>query len=152
MIVGPAEEQRAPGFLSPAAQIEQRFSPMVADAGFRTSLEDHLRQSRALDATAAGGGLSGGLLFGPGTRAHRVHRPVVGKRARGTGAGRALVDDAIRRWVRGPATAETVAFGADHPRPRAEPAPPASASASSGETAAPGPEGGSRQAVCRRID
>ncbi|WP_253913738.1 GNAT family N-acetyltransferase [Streptomyces mayonensis] len=115
MTVGLAGEQHAPGLLSPAAQVEQWSGPTVADAGFRTALEDRLRRSRALAATAAGGELSGGLLFGPGTRAYRVPGPVVGERARGTGVGHALVDDANRRWVRGPATGEAVTFGAGHP-------------------------------------
>ncbi|MFG2160559.1 GNAT family N-acetyltransferase [Streptomyces olivaceus] len=153
MTVRLAEEQDVPGFLSLAAQVEHWFGPMVEDAGFHAALADHLRRSQALVAVAAGGDLAGGLLFGTGTRTHHVHWLVVGEQSRGTGVGRALMDDAIRRWVRGPAAVEVVTFGADHPG--------ASASGArafyerlgfvAGEAADPGPEGGSRQVFRRTI-
>ena len=83
---------------------------------------------------------------------HKVHWLVVTERARGGGVGRALLADALARFVRPAAAIEVVTFGPDHP-----------GAASSGarafyerldftpaEPTDPGPEGGSRQ-VYRRV-
>ncbi|MET8625532.1 GNAT family N-acetyltransferase [Kitasatospora sp. NPDC004669] len=134
------------GFLALAAEVEHWFGPMVAEPGF------HRAVGRSLDRGLAtvvedGRGVLGGLLFGNRPPLHHLHWLVVAEHARGTGVGRALVEDALRRHVRAPATVEVVTFGADHP-----------GAVTSGarvfyerlgftpaEPAAPGPEGGSRQ-------
>ncbi|MFV2175268.1 GNAT family N-acetyltransferase [Actinomadura sp. LOL_016] len=84
---------------------------------------------------------------------HHVHWLVVSERARGQGIGRALIADAMRRFVQGPATIEVVTFGADHPgatesgarifyeRSGFTPA----------QAADPGPEGGSRQVYRKTV-
>lgn len=166
MLVRLAQERDFPGFLRLAAQVEDWFGPMVEDAGFHEAVHEHIRRRAALVAVPsdpgpegpdpdpdpeAGTPLLGGLLFGPDTGptapVHHVHWLVVSQQARTGGVGRALMRDAMRRWVRGPADVEVVTFGADHPG--------ASASGARvfyerlgftpAETVAPGPEGGSRQ-------
>lgn len=146
MTVRLARPDDLPGFLALAAEVEHWFGPMVAEPGF------HRAVGRSVDrglATVAedGRGVLGGLLFGDRPPLHHLHWLVVAEHARGTGVGRALVEDALRRHVRAPATVEVVTFGPDHP-----------GAVTSGarvfyerlgftpaEPAAPGPEGGSRQ-------
>ncbi|MGW2249652.1 GNAT family N-acetyltransferase [Kitasatospora sp. NPDC001660] len=136
------------GFLVLAAGVEHWFGPMVDDPGFHRAVVKHIDRGLATVVDGADGGLSGGLLFGGEPPVHHLHWLVVAEAARGTGVGRALVEDALRRHVRGrPATVEVVTFGADHPGAVASGArvfyerlgfTPA-------EAADPGPEGGSRQ-------
>lgn len=128
MIVRLAGNEDVPGFLDLAGQVEQWFGPMVGEPGFRTALAKHIRRGTALVA-------------------YHVRWLAVSGHTRGEGIGRALVADAIRRFVTGRGTVEVVTFGADHPG--------ASASGarafyerlgfSPSEPVAPGPEGGSRQ-------
>ncbi|MFE5255996.1 GNAT family N-acetyltransferase [Streptomyces coelicoflavus] len=169
MMVRLAEERDFPGFLGLAGQVEHWFGPMVEEAGFHDAVREHIRRGAALVAVApdpdtgagagpgadsgadAGAELLGGLLFGTDAEAdapvHHVHWLVVSRQARAGGVGRALMRDAMRRWVREPADVEVVTFGADHPGATESGArvfyerlgfTPA-------ETVAPGPEGGSRQ-------
>ncbi|WP_316520620.1 GNAT family N-acetyltransferase [Kitasatospora brasiliensis] len=143
-----------PGFLALAAEVEHWFGPMVAEPGFHRAVLDSAEQGLATVAEDGEGPL-GGLLFGVGGEGpHHLHWLVVAGRARGTGVGRALVEDALRRHVRGPATVEVVTFGPDHPGAVASGArvfyerlgfTPA-------EAADPGPEGGSRQVYRLRVD
>lgn len=107
----------------------------------------------ALVAVSSESGLLGGLLFGAEAPTYHVHWLVVAEKARGKGVGRALMMDAIRRFVRGPGSIEVVTFGADHPGAVASGArvfyerlgfTPA-------EAAEPGPEGGSRQIYRRAV-
>jgi GNAT superfamily N-acetyltransferase len=94
----------------------------------------------------------GGLLFTAKPPAYHVRWLVVAEHVRGKGVGRALLADAIRRFVTDHGMVEVVTFGADHPG--------ASASGARAfyerlgftpaEPAAPGPDGGSRQ-VYRKI-
>ncbi|MFF4468218.1 GNAT family N-acetyltransferase [Streptomyces sp. NPDC001599] len=172
MMVRLAEERDFPGFLGLAGQVEHWFGPMVEDAGFHDAVREHIRRGAALVAVApypdtdaspgtgrgaspaAGTGteLLGGLLFGTDADAdrpvvHHVHWLVVSRQARAGGVGRALMRDAMRRWVREPADIEVVTFGADHPG-----ATESGARAfyerlgfTPAEAVAPGPEGGSRQ-------
>ncbi|KPC85807.1 acetyltransferase [Streptomyces sp. NRRL WC-3753] len=156
-----AEERDFPGFLRLAGQVEHWFGPMVEEAGFHDAVREHIRRGAALVAVApapdtgaspgAGAELLGGLLFGTDTEAdapvHHVHWLVVSRQARAGGVGRALMRDAMRRWVREPADVEVVTFGADHPG-----ATESGARAfyerlgfTPAEVVAPGPEGGSRQ-------
>ena len=97
-------------------------------------------------------GLLGGLLFSARPPAYHVRWLVVSGPARRQGAGRALMAEAMRRFVSGPGTVEVVTFGGGHPGAAASGArvfyerlgfTPA-------EAVAPGPEGGSRQ-VYRKI-
>ncbi|NHI09931.1 acetyltransferase [Streptomyces sp. KO7888] len=161
MMVRLAEERDFPGFLGLAGQVEHWFGPMVEEAGFHDAVREHIRRGAALVAvapdtdvgpgTGAGAKLLGGLLFGTDTETdppvHHVHWLVVSRQARAGGVGRALMRDAMRRWVREPADVEVVTFGADHPGATESGArvfyerlgfTPA-------EVVAPGPEGGSRQ-------
>jgi ribosomal protein S18 acetylase RimI-like enzyme len=147
MIVRLAGEQDFPGLLGLAAQVEHWFGPMVEDPGFHDAVRKHIRRSTALVAVSAGQDLVGGLLFGAKAPTYHVHWLVVSAQTRGKGVGRALMADAMRRFVRGPGSVEVVTFGADHPGALAGGArvfyerlgfAPA-------EAVDPGPEGGSRQ-------
>ncbi|MFF7094240.1 GNAT family N-acetyltransferase [Streptomyces rubradiris] len=154
MIIRTAREQDLPGFLGLAAQVEHWFGPMVADPGFTRAVRQSIGAGTALVASEeSSSGLLGAVLFGAAPPVHHVHWLVVSDGARGRGVGSALLSDAFRRWVRGPATVEVVTFGADHPGAVASGArvfyerlgfTPA-------EPAAPGPEGGSRQVYRRHV-
>ncbi|MET9296396.1 GNAT family N-acetyltransferase [Streptomyces sp. NPDC003077] len=153
MIIRLAQQQDFPGFLSLAAEVEHWFGPMVDEPGFHDALHEHLARSTALLAVSPDRDILGGLLFGAEPPTYHVHWLVVSERARGRGVGRALLDDATRRFVRGPGTLEVVTFGADHP-----------GAVTSGarvfyerlgfapaEATDPGPEGGSRQIYRRPV-
>jgi GNAT superfamily N-acetyltransferase len=153
MIVRLAEERDFPGFVGLAARVEHWFGPMAGDAGFQDAVRRHIRRSAALVAVSPGPDLLGGLLFSAKAPAYHLQWLVVSEQARGKGVGRALVEDAMGRWVRGPGSIEVVTFGADHP-----------GAALSGarvfyerlgftaaEGADPGPEGGSRQVFRRAV-
>ncbi|GAA4513248.1 GNAT family N-acetyltransferase [Actinoallomurus oryzae] len=154
MIVRPALEQDAPGFVELAAQVEHWFGPMVNEPGFRAAVHRHIRRATALVAVSSTrADLLGGLLMGAKPPTHHVHWLVVSEHARGQGVGRALMADALRRFVHSPATVEVVTFGPDHPGAVASGArafyerlgfTPA-------EPADPGPEGGSRQVYRRAV-
>ncbi|MER6328851.1 GNAT family N-acetyltransferase [Streptomyces sp. NPDC014983] len=151
-VIRPARKPDLPGFLALAAEVEHWFGPMVADPGFASAVERGIARSTALVAESASGNLLGALLFGGNAPLHKVHWLVVTERSRGRGVGRALLTEALHRFVRPPATVEVVTFGPDHPG--------ALTSGARGfyerldftpaEPAAPGPEGGSRQ-VYRRV-
>jgi GNAT superfamily N-acetyltransferase len=153
VIVRSAREEDVPGFLELAAQVEHWFGPMVGDPAFGLVLARKIRQGTALTATSGEEtGLLGGLLFTAKPPTYHVRWLVVSARVRGKGIGRALMADAMRRFVAGPGTIEVVTFGPDHPGATASGARvfyerlgfiPA-------EAAALGPEGGSRQ-VYRKI-
>ncbi|MFE4977433.1 GNAT family N-acetyltransferase [Kitasatospora sp. NPDC056651] len=156
MTVRLARPDDLPGFLALAAEVEHWFGPMVAEPGFHRAVRDGVDQGLAT-VVEDGEGLLGALLFGVGVGGegpHHLHWLVVAGRARGTGVGRELVGDVLRRHVRGPATVEVVTFGADHPGAVASGArvfyerlgfTPA-------EAADPGPEGGSRQVYRLTVD
>ncbi|MBH5338111.1 GNAT family N-acetyltransferase [Streptomyces pactum] len=154
MIVRLAEERDFPGFLQLAAQVEHWFGPMVEDPGFHDAVHGHIRRPAALVATSSGPDLLGGLLFGGRAPVHHLHWLVVSRQARRQGVGRALLDDAVRRWVRGPAGIEVVTFGADHPGATASGARDfyLGLGFTPAEAADPGPEGGSRQVFRRTVD
>ncbi|MFI9505279.1 GNAT family N-acetyltransferase [Nocardia sp. NPDC052566] len=153
MMVRLAREEDFPAFLGLATQVEQWFGPMVEEPGFHSAVERHIRRSAALVAVSSESDVLGALLFGGKAPAYHVHWLVVAKRERGKGVGRALMADAVGRFVRGPGSIEVVTFGADHPGATASGArafyerlgfTPA-------EAAAAGPEGGSRQVFRRAI-
>jgi len=153
VIVRLAREQDTPGFIGLAGQVEHWFGPMVGEPAFLTAVAKHIRRGTALVATTAEEtDTLGGLLFSAKPPAYHVRWLVVSEHARGTGIGRALMADAMRRFVTDQGIVEVVTFGADHPG--------ASASGARAfyqrlgftpaESAAPGPEGGSRQ-IYRKI-
>jgi ribosomal protein S18 acetylase RimI-like enzyme len=151
MMIRPAAEQDAPGFIALARQVEHWFGPMADEPGFRAALERHIRRATAL-AAAEGAGLPGGLLFSASPPAYHLRWLVVSEHARGQGIGRALVAEAMRRFVTGPGIVDVVTFGADHPGAAASGARVfyERLGFTPGEPAPPGPEGGSRQ-VYRKI-
>ncbi|WP_186768078.1 GNAT family N-acetyltransferase [Streptomyces qinzhouensis] len=153
MIVRLAEEGDFPGFLDLAAQVEHWFGPMVEEPGFHDAVNEHIRRSTALVAVSTGPGLLGGLLFGAKAPVFHVDWLVVSEEGRGQGVGRALMDEASRRFVRGPGTIEVVTFGADHPGALSSGARVfyESLGFTPAEAAEPGPEGGSRQIYRRPV-
>ena len=154
MIVRLADKRDARSLIELARQVEDWFGPMAGDQGFRASLDRHIGRGTALVAVDAGqAGLLGGLLFSAKPPAYHVRWLVVAERARRQGAGRALMAEAMRRFVSGPGVVEVVTFGAGHPGVAASGArvfyerlgfAPA-------EAAAPSPEGGSRQVYRKAI-
>ena len=154
MIVRLASDQDVPGLLELAGQVEPWFGPMAGDPGFGAALGRHIGRGTALVAVAAGQpGVLGGLLFSARPPAYHVRWLVVAGPARGRGVGRALMAEAMRRYVSGPGVVEVVTFGAGHPGATASGArvfyerlgfTPA-------EAAAPGPEGGSRQVYRKTV-
>lgn len=148
MIIRAAREADTRGFVELARQVEHWFGPMAAEPGFHAALTRHIGRGTALAATTdTGEELLGGLLLTARPPACHVRWLVIAEHARGTGIGRALLDDAMRRLVTTPRTVEVVTFGADHPGAAASGArifyerlgfAPA-------EAAPRGPEGGSRQ-------
>jgi GNAT superfamily N-acetyltransferase len=153
MIVRLAREDDLAGFLELAGQVELWFGATAEDAEFRAAVLRHIGRGTALVARSAGAEVLGGILFGSNPPVYRVRWLVVAEQARGHGIGRALIADAVRRYVPAPGTLEVVTFGLDHPgavvggarafyeklgfRPA--------------EEVAPGPEGGSRQVYRRRV-
>ncbi|MEW2219447.1 GNAT family N-acetyltransferase [Streptomyces sp. NPDC006990] len=153
MSVRPARKTDLPGLLRLAAEVEHWFGPMVQEPGFHRALEEHIHRSTALLAVSAQADVLGGLLFAPAHPKYHVDWLVVAEAARGTGVGRELMAEAVRRFVRGPGSIDVVTFGADHPGAVAGGArvfyerlgfAPA-------EMAEPGPEGGSRQVFRRTV-
>ncbi|MEU0505653.1 GNAT family N-acetyltransferase [Nocardia sp. NPDC005998] len=100
---------------------------------------------------SSGSNVVGGLLFG--TRrapTYHVRWLVVSEQARGRGVGRALLTEALRRFVQPPATIEVITFGLGHPAPAAR-AFYDTLGFTPAEVVAPGPEGGPRQAFRRAV-
>jgi len=156
VMIRPGREEDTPALIALAAQAERWFGPTTGEPGFLAALARHISRGTALVATTGAGtgdGLLGGLLFSPKPPAYHVRWLVVAEHARRTGTGRALLADATHRFVTTPGTLEVVTFGADHPG--------ASASGARAfyerlgftpaEAAAPGPEGGSRQAYRKPV-
>ena len=154
MIVRLADEQDAPGLVELARQVEEWFGPMAGDPGFHVVLGRHIGRGTALVAVDPGlAGMLGGLLFSARPPAYHVRWLVVSGPARRQGVGRALMAEAMRRFVSDPGVVEVVTFGAGHPGAAASGArafyerlgfTPA-------EAAAPGPEGGSRQVYRKTV-
>ena len=156
MIVRLADEQDAPGLVEPARQVEEWFGPMAGDPGFCVVLGRHVGRGTALVAVDPGqAGLLGGLLFSARPPAYHVCWLVVSGPARRQGAGRALMAEAMRRFVSGPGVVEVVTFGGGHPgaaasgrgsfisgldSPRPGPQRPAPKAAPARSTARPSPD------------
>jgi GNAT superfamily N-acetyltransferase len=105
-------------FLRLAAEVEDWFGPMVDDPGFHGAVQRALGAGRTsgLVATALGDDIVGGLIFRHHERpSYEVSWIVVTERCRARGVGRALLGEALRRWVRLPAELTVVTFGPDHP-------------------------------------
>jgi ribosomal protein S18 acetylase RimI-like enzyme len=122
---------------------------MVEDEGFRSAVTRNIGRGTALVADVPQRlGLLGGLLFGGTPPIYHIRWLVVAEQTRGQGVGRALVAEALARFVRQPrAVVEVVTFARGHPA--------ASISGARSfyerlgfiatEPADAGPEGGSRQ-------
>jgi ribosomal protein S18 acetylase RimI-like enzyme len=112
-----ARAEDLPGFLRLAGEVEQWFGPMVDDDGFRMAVVRHIGKGTALVIDAhQGSGLLGGLLFSGTSSISHIRWLVVAERTRRQGVGRALVADAIARFVQHPrAVVEVVTFAQDHP-------------------------------------
>ncbi|MET0136186.1 MAG: GNAT family N-acetyltransferase [Kibdelosporangium sp.] len=150
MIIRPARQPDVAGILLLAAEVEHWFGSMVDEPGFHLAVDEHIRRRTALVAVN-GPEVLGALMFDATGPTYHVDWLVIAEQARGTGLGRALMTDAIHRFVHSPATIEVITFGADHPgavesgarvfyeRLGFIPGPPTD----------PGPEGGSRQIYTR---
>ncbi|WP_433754815.1 GNAT family N-acetyltransferase [Nocardia sp. CA-135398] len=151
MLVGLARQQDIPAFLSLAAQVEPWFGPMADAPDFRAALQNNIRRGTALTASS-GPDILGGLLFGI-RRApiYHIRWLVVAEHTRGHGVGRALITDALHRFVQAPATIEVVTFGLGHPAATRARAFYESLGFIPAEMVAPGPEGGPRQTFRRTI-
>lgn len=111
-----------PEFLKLAAEVEHWFGPMVDEPGFHAAVLSRVDKSRALVADGEDG-LHGGLLFGGRFPDFHIGWLVVATAARGTGVGRSLVAEAMRRFTAPPdsadvqaaVTVDVVTFGVDHP-------------------------------------
>jgi GNAT superfamily N-acetyltransferase len=154
MIIRVAREEDAPGFNDLAGEVEHWFGAMVGEPGFNSVLSRKIHLGTALAAASDDeASLLGGLLFTAKPPAYHVRWLVVSAQVRGNGIGRALMADAVRRFVTAPGIIEVVTFGADHPG--------AAASGARlfyerlgfvpGEAAPPGPEGGSRQVYRKTV-
>lgn len=120
-----ATPEDLPGFLHLAAEVEHWFGPMVDQPGFHTAVRACVDRSQALVA-ADGDGVRGGLLFGGRFPDFHIGWLVVSETTRGSGVGRELVAEALRRFTAVPdsvdpgttITVDVVTFGADHPAAR----------------------------------
>ncbi|MFE7745511.1 GNAT family N-acetyltransferase [Nocardia sp. NPDC057455] len=153
MIVRLAREDDLAGFLELAGQVEHWFGAGADDAEFRAAVLRHIERGTALVARSAGAEVLGGILFGSNPPVYRVGWLVVAEQARGHGIGRALIADAVRRYVPTPGTLEAETFGPDHPGAVASGARAfyEKLGLHPAEEAASGPEGGSRQVYRRRV-
>jgi GNAT superfamily N-acetyltransferase len=151
VIVRLADEQDVPGFLHLARQVEHWFGPMVDDPGFCAAVGRHIRRAMALVAVGGGADLLGGVLFGAKPPVYQVHWLVVSGRVRRQGVGRALMAEAMRRFVTGPGVVEVVTFGADHPGAATAGARVFYERLGFTPAAGPGPEGGSRQVFRKTV-
>ena len=136
------------GWLHLAREVEVLFGPMVGRPEFNQALQRNLARATALcirDANGPPGSpLLGGLLFSSQHPHYVISWLVVTSKVRSQGNGKALVEEAIRRFVSYPCTLELETFGPDHPGARSR-----SFFERLGfhavEDCPPGPDGGSRQ-------
>ncbi|MBB4966139.1 GNAT family N-acetyltransferase [Saccharothrix violaceirubra] len=140
-------------FLGLAGHVEQWFGPMVDQPGFRDALRRNIDRGTAMCVRPQDGGdLRGGILFTIRPPVCRIGWLVVAPPDRGTGVGRALVTEVVRR-LDGSGMVEVITFGEDHPAAR-----PSGARTfylrlgfAAQEPADPGPDGTSRQWFRRRV-
>lgn len=98
-----------------AAQVEYLFGPMVEDPAFHAAVRNNIENEVGLVATVDDE-LAGGLLFTKiDRRLFEIGWLAVDEKYRSRRVGRALLIDAMARWVHPPADIEVVAFGPDHP-------------------------------------
>lgn len=150
MRVEAATDAHVDGFLALAAEVEEWFGPMVEEPGFHDALRRHLARRSALVALHDDRPV-GGLLFSHHRApAYEVTWLVVTGARRSEGVGRALLAEAVHRWVQPPGVVGVVTFGADHPGARSRTfyerlgfRPVA--------VVGPGPEGGSRERFEMRL-
>ncbi|WP_307036971.1 GNAT family N-acetyltransferase [Streptomyces canus] len=76
--------------------------PSRPRAGRKRTRQDHAFRQRALVAVSSGFDVLGGLLLSAKAPVYRAHWLVVSEKERGKGAGRALMTEAIRKFVQGP--------------------------------------------------
>jgi ribosomal protein S18 acetylase RimI-like enzyme len=137
-----------------AGEVEHWFGAMIDDPGFRAVIDRHIRWATALVAAAPGEtDLVGGLLFSAQPPTCHVQWLVVFEHAGRRDIGRALMTEVTLRFPRGQAIVEVVTFGADRPGAAASGARAfyERLGFTAAGAAAPGPEGGSRQAYRKTI-
>lgn len=146
-----AHDEDFDGILQLAAQTEDLFGPAVDNPVFHETIRRNIESGFGLVALIDGH-VAGGLLFTKaGTHLFEIGWLVIDQAYRGQQIGRALLVDALVRWVHPPADVEVVAFGPDHPGAAA-----VSFYEKLGfefvEPEADGPEGGSRDRLRLSLD
>jgi GNAT superfamily N-acetyltransferase len=98
-------------FLALAAEVEDWFGPMVADAGFHRAIRKAIDRGSALVAFDAAERVVAGLLFSnQKAPEYDIRWLVVSASRRSEGIGEALIGQALLRWVRPPAVVSVVTF------------------------------------------
>ena len=156
MQVRPVVAEDVPALLRLAGQVEQWFGPMVDNPDFRAALDRAVSRDHALAALDGGDRIVGGLFFTgplPGRPDYRIDWLVVDEQTRGSGWGRALVEECFSRLELRPCEVTLVTFGPDHPGvlTRGARAFYAALGFTAGGGAPAGPEGGSRQVFSRPL-
>ncbi|MDP1795005.1 MAG: GNAT family N-acetyltransferase [Acidimicrobiales bacterium] len=103
------------GILRLAGQVEYLFGPMVEDPSFHATVRANIDAEVGIVAMVEDR-LVGGLLFTKtDARLFEIGWLAVDEAYRSMRVGRAMLVDAIARWVHPPADIEVIALGPDHP-------------------------------------
>ena len=103
------------GIVRLATQVEDLFGPAEGNPEFESIVRRNIDSGVGLVAVIDDV-IAGGLLFTKaGTHLFEIGWLVVDAAYRSQRVGRALLVDALVRWVNPPADVEVVAFGPDHP-------------------------------------
>jgi ribosomal protein S18 acetylase RimI-like enzyme len=131
-----------------AGEVESLFGPMVDQPEFHRALLRNVARRTALCIRGVdgppGSPLLGGLLFSPHQPRYAISWLAVTSNVRNHGIGKALIGEALRRFVSYPCTLEVETFGMDHPGARSRRF-YEQLGFQAGEDCPPGPDGGSRQ-------
>lgn len=130
-----------PSWLEIVRQVEPLFGPMPM---FDITIRNKIAHRDALCVHDGSGAVIGGLLPGGAPPNNWIRWLAVRRSARGQGAGAALMDAALNRFV-APCTISLATFGADNVEGRAARRLYERCGFLAGEILPPGPEGGTRQ-------